>query len=187
MVKWTERSWRASMTDVTEYNAYFYDKTKNIPYHAEVSIDKRDSGITEYTCTIQGRVAEEIRGWWMTKTFFRTSGTTRTPKKVVENMNKVISTLGSGFVNISMEDYTDWSDNHPIKKHRRVGSDWGIYATSRTSSEKGWFDKVYGTIYAKNSYATRYPTQADAKKDADKLAKNNPGWKFEVKQMGKTE
>ena len=184
MVKWQTRSWRASMTDVTEHSAWLYNKTKNVPIQARVIINKRDSGVTDYTTIIQGMTEDDTRGWWMTKTLYSDQGTTKMPSKVIENAEKVLRTLGP-LTSITYDDYFDWKENHPIKKHRRVANDWGVYASSRTTAEKGWFDGAYQTISKTNKYATRYGTQAEAKKIADMLTKNNPGWKFEAKQMGK--
>ncbi|MBQ1293601.1 MAG: hypothetical protein IIY21_06155 [Clostridiales bacterium] len=182
---WTFHSYRASMTDVYEYRTELYDKKKNIPYEVHVTVYKRDSGVRDYTIIVQGRVAEEIRGWWMVRTFFHEQGETKTIKSVVEKAEKVIASLGKGLVQISYNEYFDWADNHPIKKHRRVGADWGIYAESKTTSEKGWFDKVYMTIYPKNRFASRFATREEAMVLAKDLAKNNKGWTFEVKQIGK--
>ena len=186
MVKWTKHEWRASMTDVTEYRADFYDSKKNIPYEATVSINKRDSGVTDYTIVIQGRVAEPIRGWWMVNTYFHKQGTTNSPKTVLDTANKAIAKLGTGLKNITYEEYFDWDKNHPIQKQRRNPTDWGIYAYA-PDGVNGWLDMVYGTLLPRNGYASRWDTQAEAKAMATKLTKANPGWKFEVMQMGRVE
>ena len=186
MVKWTKYEWRASMTDVTEYRADFYDSKKNIPYEATVDINKRDSGVTDYTIVIQGRVAEPIRGWWMINTYFHKQGTTKSPKTVLDTANKAIAKLGTGFKNITYDEYSNWSDLHPIQKQRRKTTDWGIYGYAPDGT-KGWLDMVYGALLPRNGYASRWDTQADAKAVATKLNRENPGWKCEVKQMGKVE
>ena len=184
-IKWNIIRYRASMCDMAEYTAWMYSKKDDVPYSLRISFYYRDNGVREYTAIIQGKVAEEIRGWWMINTFLHSQGTFTDPDKVIANVEKFVSTKLGSLSYITIDDYHDWADNHPIQKKRRVGSDWGIYVTSRTTSEKGWFDKVYGSLVEKNRMASRFVSKADAQKLADNLAKNNPGWRFEVRQMGK--
>lgn len=183
--KWDVRSWRASMTDVTEYRVWLYNKNTDIPYFVRLTFYDRDSGKKEYQAVIQGKVADDVRAWWHINTFYIKEGTFKSIKSVVTATENAITKLGKSLTYISMSDYSDWNENHPITKKRRLANDYGIFATNKSTSYKGWFDKVYGEIYEKNKYATRYTSEAEAKKDAEKLAKNNPGWKFEVKKMGK--
>ena len=184
-IAWDFRTWRASMTDETEYRVWFYDKKKDIPYSATISFYYRDNGKKDYCAVIQGRVAEEIRGWWMTRTFLHTTGTFTNPETVISNVGKVIAKLGGPMTYISMDEYGDWSDRHPIQKKRRVGSDWGIYVIGRKTSEKGWLDMVYGSILERNAYASRFNSREEAQKQADKLSQRAPEYKFEVRQLGK--
>lgn len=172
------------MTDVTEYRADFYDPKKNMPYEATVTINKRDSGSTDYRIIIQGRRAEPIRGWWMIGTYYFKEGTTKSHSPVMTTANKAIAKLGTGLKNITYDEYFDWDKNHPITKRRRVPTDWGIYGHA-PNGEKGWLDMVYGSLLPRNGFASRWDTEKDAKAQATKLTKSNPGWKFEVKQMGK--
>lgn len=184
-IKWFVNRYRASMCDMAEYTAWMYSKKDDIPYSLKISFYYRDNGVREYTAIIQGKVAEEIRGWWMINTFLHSQGTFTDPDKVVASVEKFVGTKLGSLSYITIDEYYDWADNHPIQKKRRIGSDWGVFITSRTSSERGWYDKVFKTIYVKNTYATRFASKEDAQKTADKLAKNNPGWIFEVRQMGK--
>ena len=183
--KWEKRSYRASMTDMTEYRMWLYNKAKNMPYSIEVEFYKRDSGAKEYGVTIQGLESDSTRGFWVTRTFYSDHGTYTTQKEIIAKVESVIRKVGTGMTHITYNEWFDWREDHPIKKHRRVGSDWGIYATNKNTSESGWFDKVYGSLTKTNKYATRYSSKEDAQKMAANLNKNNPMWKFEVKQMGK--
>lgn len=182
MVKWFKHY---SEDNYFHGHATFYDKKKDIPYYVLVEGRKNDSTYN-YRISIQGKVAEPIRGWWMTNTYYRKTGTTKSKSYPFTIADKEIEKLGKGFTDITWDDYSDWSDNHPIKKQRRNPSDWGIYGYAPDGT-KGWLDMVYGTLVPRNGFASRWSTQAEAKATATKLTKTNPGWKFEVRQMGKVE
>lgn len=181
MVKW----FKHTRDDYFYGYATFYDKKKNIPYRALVE-GRKDGSVFKYRVTIQGKVAEPIRGWWMTTTYFNKSNSTKSKAYPFTIAEKAIEKLGKAFTEITDDEYDDWSDLHPIQKQRRKTTDWGIYGHAPDGLE-GWLDMVYGTLLPRNGYASRWGTQAEAKAMATKLTKTNPGWKFEVKQMGKVE
>jgi len=184
-IKWNVRKWRASMTDAEEYTAYLWDKKLNIPFSITVDFNYRDNGSKDYTAIIQYMKADDIRAWWQINTAYHASDKFTEPKKILADVEDTFNKFGKDAVHITYDEYFDWKENHPIQKHRRVGSDWGIYITSKTTSEKGWYDKVYGSIAKTNKYASRWSTEAEANAVAQNLAKNNTGFVFEVRQMGK--
>lgn len=183
--KWKTRKWRASMTDMTESTAHVVDKATGKPYSAKVSFYERDNGKREYTIIIQFLEPDEVMGTWMTRTGFHDQGEYKDPKTVMAKAKNALGKIVKDGSPITYDDYFDWREKHPIMKHRRLASDYGIYITSADKSNKGWFDRRYGTIVQTNKYATRYPTKEAAQEEASKLSRNNTGFTFTVKQMGK--
>lgn len=183
--KWTTRKWRASMTDVTESTAHVVDKTTGKPYSATVTLYNRDNGTKDYTIIIQSLEPDEVRGVWAINTVFHDQREYKDAKTVLSKAKTALNKLVKDGKPISYDEYFDWREKHPVIKHRRLASDYGIYIVSVDKKEKGWFDRRYGTIVQTNKYATRYPSKEVAQEAAFQLSKSNSGFTFTVKQMGK--
>jgi len=181
--KWEILKWPGE--DDAEYRTHMVDKATGKPYEATIKFFYRKNGKKDYDAVIQFMSPDEVRGCWYFSTGFYDQGEFTDVKSVIAKVDKALAKLVKNPSRISYEDYFDWEDNHPILKHRRLASDYGIYIVSADRTAKGWFDRRFGTIAQTNKYATRYPSKEAAQEEAAKLAKGNPKFTFSVKQMGK--
>jgi len=183
-IPWDVHEWRASMCDVIEYRVSCINPRLQQPYQLTFTVYNRDNGQTDFTAIAQTKVPDDIRGWWHTETVYYDNGITKNwPEKLADMEGWLFRTLEAPEY-ISYDDYFDWADNHPIKKVRRMSSDYGIYVIPRDGSPSGWFDQAYGSITPKNSYAIRFKDPNEARATADRLGRANKDFKFEVRQMG---
>lgn len=183
--KWKTRKWRASMCDVAESTAHVVDKTTGKPYETTVTLYYRDNGKKDYRIITQFLSPDEVRGCWYVSTGFYEDGEFKDPKTVIAKAERALNRLVKDGSPISYDDYFDWRDNHPIMKHRRLASDYGLYVVAPDKTTKGWFDRRYGTITKSNKYATRFSSKEAAEEEAAKWARSNPKFTFTAKQMGK--
>jgi len=172
------------MCDVTEYQVACVNPRAQQPYELTFTVYTRDNGQTDFTAIVQTKIADDTRGWWHIETVYYDNGITKDWSEKLTDMEYWLFNTIEAPEFISYDDYFDWADNHPIKKARRLASDYGIYVTSRDGRSAGWLDMAYGSIAPKNTFATRYKDYDEARRRAEGLSRDNDGFIFEVRQMG---